>query len=242
MKLALVTYPFVESYLKERRSIIIPIGSVEQHCPVGLTGTDHLIAEEIAYQVGENTGALVAPTMSYGMSNHHLGFPGTVSLNPRTLIAVIIDVIDSLNRNGFKEFYFVNGHGGNVNPVLSAFSEITREKDISCKIQSWWTMAEMMAFNEQAFGSEDGHHATASEISQTIYFYESRFELPLPSYSVEEKEHCWPLSPEGFMREYPDGRMASNPGLASYEKGKEVFEKAVELIERDFLDFERLGK
>jgi len=241
MKLALVSYPFVEEYLKKRQSIVIPIGSVEQHCPVGLIGTDHLIAEEIAYELGERSGALVAPTLSYGMSNHHLAFPGTVSLNPRTLMAVVIDVIESLYRNGFRRFYFVNGHGGNVNPVLSAFSEITRDKDVMCKIQSWWTIPEMMAFNEKVFGSEDGHHATASEISQTIYFYESRFELPLPSYSVKETKHGWPLSPESFMRQFPDGRMGSNPGLASYERGKEVFEKAVELIERDFVDFEALG-
>ena len=241
MKLALANYPQVEDYLKSRQVIIIPIGSVEQHSPVGLIGTDHLIAEEIAWELGERTHTFVAPTISYGMSNHHLAFAGTVSLNPSTLILVVKDVIDSLYRHGFTRFYFVNGHGGNVNPVLSAFSEITRNTDIHCKIQSWWTMNEMMDYNEQLFGDQDGHHATASEVSQTIYFYGSSFQLPLPQFPVEEIDHPWPLSPDSFQKHYPDGRMASNPGLSTADLGKKVFDKAVWLIEKDFLAFERMA-
>ncbi|HEX2890383.1 creatininase family protein, partial [Vineibacter terrae] len=77
MRLQLVTWPDVEQYLKTSTGIIIPIGSTEQHGPNGLVGTDALTAEFIAQGVGDKTGALVTPTISVGMAQHHLGFPGS---------------------------------------------------------------------------------------------------------------------------------------------------------------------
>ena len=63
------------------QSIIIPIGSTEQHGPNGLIGTDALCAEAVAKGVGEKAEALVAPTISVGMAQHHLGFPGSMTLD-----------------------------------------------------------------------------------------------------------------------------------------------------------------
>ncbi len=237
MKLALSNYPAVQNYLKEKNVIIIPIGSVEQHSPVGLIGTDHLIAEEIAYKIGELTKTFVAPTLSYGMSNHHLGFPGTISINPTTLIALVRDILISLYKHGFKKFYFINGHGGNIASTEAAFSELTRDYDITCKIISWWTHPDIAELNRKLFGDKDGHHATPSEISQTIYFYQSAFQLPISSFEVENKPHPWPLSPNDFKKHFPDGRMGSDPSLASYDLGKQIFEEAVKIIEKDFKDF-----
>ena len=76
MQLQLKTWRFVEDYLKDKTGIIIPIGSTEQHGPIGLIGTDAICAEVIARGVGDATGALVAPTISVGMAQHHLAFPG----------------------------------------------------------------------------------------------------------------------------------------------------------------------
>jgi creatinine amidohydrolase len=125
------TWQDVEAYLAASRAIIMPIGSTEQHGPNGMIGTDAICAEAVARGVGEATGALVAPTIAVGMAQHHLGFAGSMTLRPSTLIAVVRDMVESLARHGFEAFYFINGHGGNVATVTAAFSELYAERSLS---------------------------------------------------------------------------------------------------------------
>src|SRR5215472_16977422 len=147
MQLQLLTWPEVEAYLRTSRAIILPIGSTEQHGPVGLIGTDAICAETVARGVGEAANALVGPTIAIGMAQHHLGFPGSITLRPTTLIAMLCDTVLSLARHGFERFYFINGHGGNIATVSAAFSEIYAARSLSasaqapplrCKLQNWW--------------------------------------------------------------------------------------------------------
>ncbi len=122
MQLHLSTWPEVEQYLQTSQGIILPIGSTEQHSPMGLIGTDAICAEVVAKGVGEATGGLVGPTINVGMALHHTAFAGTISLRPSTLIQVIIDYVTCLTKAGFTRFYFINGHGGNISTLKAAFS------------------------------------------------------------------------------------------------------------------------
>src|SRR5262249_27996337 len=124
MQLHLLSWPEVEAYLEKSKTILIPIGSTEQHGPTGLMGTDAICAEVIGRRAGEEAGILVAPTFNVGQAQHHMAFPGTMTLRPSTIIAAMVDWARSLARHGFERLYWLNGHGGNIATMTAAFSEI----------------------------------------------------------------------------------------------------------------------
>ncbi len=174
MQLALSTWHEVEDYLRTSRGIIIPIGSTEQHGPNGLIGTDHLDAEFVAKGVGDQIGCLIAPTLTIGMSQHHLGFAGSITLRPSTLIALVGDVVTSLVKHGFERFLFINGHGGNVATVTAAFDEIytgtsmrgpDSSSPVRCKMLFWSQGPRASKLADELYGDSNGGHATAAEVS-----------------------------------------------------------------------------
>ncbi|CAM5579439.1 mycofactocin biosynthesis peptidyl-dipeptidase MftE [Streptomyces hirsutus] len=105
--------------------VLVPVGSTEQHGPHLPLNTDSVIAESVARAAGEHLTAqgagrpvLLAPTIAYGASGEHAGFPGTVSLGHDALRVVLVETVRSLSLWAGR-IVFVNGHGGNV-PTLDA--------------------------------------------------------------------------------------------------------------------------
>ncbi|MGB2764893.1 MAG: creatininase family protein [Candidatus Aminicenantaceae bacterium] len=103
---------------------IVGVGSTEQHGPYLPTKTDTLIGDAIAWRVALKLGnALQAKTISVGCSEHHLAFPGTISLKASTLKTIIDDYTESLVRQGFKTIVYLPSHGGNFVPVREAIDK-----------------------------------------------------------------------------------------------------------------------
>jgi len=172
MQLHQSSWPEIEQYLKTSTGIIIPIGSTEQHGPNGLLGTDAICPEVIAKLAGDESGILVGPTFNVGSAQHHLGFPGTITLRPSTMIAAMTDWTSSLMRHGFDRIYWFNGHGGNIAPVNSAFSEIysefsfrragSNQKPIRLFLRNWWELGGVGELCRELFPVGEGSHDNPS--------------------------------------------------------------------------------
>jgi creatinine amidohydrolase len=188
---------------------------------------------------------MVGPTIGVGIATHHMGFAGTMTVRPSTLIALMRDYVLSLARHGFRRFLFVNGHGGNIATCQAAFSEIyseyegvfgTRTDDeLRCRLANWWDGKAMGALSKEAFGDDEGSHATASEVSVTQYV--------LPQ-TIKQAQMDPPRAPSGrfhgpadYRRRFPDGRIGSNPGLASPEKGQRFHDTAIAELAKTYTAF-----
>ena len=232
MLLSLSTWKEIETYLKTSKGIIIPIGSTEQHGPMGFIGTDAICPEKIALEISEQFGILVAPTINYGMSQHHLAFAGSVALRPTTLIAVAKDIIYSLAVHGFTHLFFLNGHGGNVAALNAAFSEVYSDYSLTgkacplhCTQSGWYEGPKIQKLNQLHFKNASGSHATPGEISLSFFSHPQ---------AIKSAELDPEIAPAGNFRDaadfrnaYADGRIGSNSALASKEIGAELCEAAV---------------
>jgi hypothetical protein len=155
MLLAHATWREVEAYLIRSRGIVVPIGSTEQHGPSGLIGTDGICAEAVAWGIGEGADALVGPTISLGANQFNLAFPGTISLRATTLMALVTDYVESLADQGFRRFYVMNGHGGNVAPVRAAFHDLHGSHGgLHLRLRSWWELPSANALRLAGCGNK----------------------------------------------------------------------------------------
>lgn len=238
MLLHRMTWPEVEAYLAGSKGLIVPIGSTEQHGPNGPIGTDVICPEQIAVAVGDADDVLVAPSIPFGMAQHHLAFPGTMSLKPATLLAVLKDLIGSLARHGFERIYFLNGHGGNIATVTAAFSEVYAEAagaSPRLKLHNWFMGPETRKLSRDLYGDAEGSHATPSEISLAWRAWPDAAKPMTLDPEIAPKGAI--RDAEDYRRQFPDGRIGSNPGLSSVEHGERIFAAAVADVRAHYAAF-----
>jgi creatinine amidohydrolase len=245
MQLQLSSWPEVEKYLQTSKAILVPIGSTEQHGPNGLLGTDALCPEIIARRAGDEAGILIGPTFNVGQAQHHMAFPGTITLRPSTMIATMLDWAHSLTRHGFERLYWLNGHGGNVSTINAAFAEMyhgvsfdrsgSNRPPLRCTLRSWWELPGVREVCRQLFPIGEGQHATPSEVSVAYFGY------PEAVKHVEMTPKVAPVGPifdaEDYRRRFPDGRIGSDPSQASVEAGEKIVAVAVRAVVAEFKNF-----
>ena len=130
MHLNKMKYKEVNEYLKHKKTIIVPFGSNEQHGPHLPLGTDTFVAERIAHEAGKRGETMVAPVIPVGFSpGLHTQFPGTITLGAKTYISMILDILGSLVRSGFRDLLLLTGHGMNWAPMKTALLEFLDTHD-----------------------------------------------------------------------------------------------------------------
>ena len=102
---------------------ILPVGATEQHGPHLTTAVDCITAEKLAHAVSAETGVPVLPTLPYGCSlGHSRRWPGTIALQPQTLIDCVVQIGEWCHAFAFKRFVIINGHVTNFAPLRCAGS------------------------------------------------------------------------------------------------------------------------
>lgn len=239
MKLEEMTWLEVEKYLALKRGIILPTGSIEQHGPIGLIGTDAICAREIAWQAADQCKTIVAPELAYAPAPFNMSFPGTVSVSVEVYIELARQVMSALAHHGFHKIYLLNGHGANLAPLREAADEV----DADVLVRSWWDFGGVNTLRAELYGKWEGMHATPSEISITQHTHRRIEDADLaaprmltPDY-IRAHAGAKHGAPDTHRRDFPDGRVGSHSGLARPDHGALLMKTVTEEVAVDYLSF-----
>jgi len=140
-----MTVSEIREYLRERQSVLLPLGIIEQHACHLPVGCDALIAQEIVLRAGRKLAMLVAPTVNMGFSGGNL--PGTINVRPAVMGLLLADVLSSLATQGFKNIFMVLGHGGSehLHAVNDTLDQLLRTdplfEDVMLVLAPVWKLA-----------------------------------------------------------------------------------------------------
>jgi len=178
----------IETYLEKKKTIIVPFGSVEQHSTHLPLGTDSFVAKKVAEDAGKLTNTLVAPQSWVGWAPHHMAYPGTITLRPETLTALVEDICQSLIYHGFEKIIIINGHReANLPPIKIATTRLRN------KTGAFLPIVDPFYFNfekgKELRQSKPGGigHAEEMESSHMFYLYPELCEPSKVTKNIPEK-------------------------------------------------------
>ncbi len=220
------------------KTVVIGVGSTEQHGPYLPTQTDTKIADVLVNLIAQSLkNALQAQTIRVGCSDHHLAFSGTISLKRSTLKAIISDYTESLQRHGFENIIFIPTHGGNFKPIEEAI-EKAQKNHPNIKILGFTDLMKFVdvqdkiALELHVTVEEAGAHAGEAETSEMLFLAEDlvRRDRFQPGYlGVLGEEEVEKLFKKG-MPSLTDIGVIGDPTKSSKEHGKIYIEKMVEFL------------
>lgn len=239
MRLDMMGWEEVAEYLIRHDACILPVGSTEQHGPIGLIGTDALCATAVAEGAGERIGAIVLPPVAYTPAPFNMAFPGTISVSEATFSALVGDIVASLATHGFRRVYVLNGHGANLAPLRA----LAADAPLKMHIRSWWEYPQTNALRQQLYGEWEGMHATPSEVAITQARHRRIHRDPLPA--PEALDAAFRAAHAGdrhgpadeHRRRFPCGRVGSWSELARPTDGAQLLALAISEATEDFQSF-----
>jgi creatinine amidohydrolase len=184
----------VEALVADLTTVIVPIGSTEQHGPHGPLSTDTIVPTEVARRVAPKVGAAVAPSIGYGLSYPHAGFTGVVYLRIPTFMALVEDVAVGLATMGFRTIVFLNGHYDNTYAIAYACAN-AQERLPKHTVQAfpinYWDALTAEEIDEFS-GLKNGLHANLAETSAVLRINPALVDLdnanaefpPFPDYKI----------------------------------------------------------
>jgi len=142
------------------QTVLLPTGTLEPHGVIN-NGADNTAPTAMAQQIARRTNAMIAPTLSYGMTGSMSDYPGAFQITESAYRPFVKQILEGLAKNNFRNIIILNGHGGGQTAVLqSVATEVSAEKKVRILVINWWSLASDET--KEVFG-EDGGHAGNNE-------------------------------------------------------------------------------
>lgn len=226
----LMSYKDAEAYFREYDLVLLPVGSIEQHGPANPLGTDSLIAEALAEEVSRRTGVLALPLIPFGVSFHHMHFPGTITVSEEALQSYLLEVIRSLAKWGVRKVLVINGHGGNLPALQIVSRKALEELGVRLYIYQWWTHSSQAL--ERLFDEDERGHAAAAETSLIMHLHPEA--VNKNELLDQEVKHgaISSLTHFSYTIEQSSTGVFGRQKTASADRGGELFEALVEDLKK----------
>jgi creatinine amidohydrolase len=242
--------PEIAALDRERTVVVLPVGSVEQHGFHMPVGTDTMLAVAVAEAAAGKAAvpSAILPPPWYGFSAHHMGFAGTVTLRPETMMALVEDIVASVIGHGFRRLLVVNGHGGNggVIDVLAAKlgNRFYGSARVACLTYFQLARDEIAALRRSSPGGMG--HACEFEASLLMHLrpalvHQDRAAVCYPetgsAYLITDLLGGSAVRTYHDFRDLSDTGTLGDPSLASAELGARFFTAVSDTLARFIEDF-----
>jgi creatinine amidohydrolase len=251
-----LTWPEMREAISRQPVVILPFGAVEDHGPHLPLNSDNIIVETLCLEAARQApdDMLVMPLIAYGLDEHHMDFPGTISVDMQTLIDYVADVAGSAARHGFSHILIVNGHGSNAPIADLAARSVVLETGVVCGAMSPNAavdpaLAEPTLSEMRRSGPGGVAHAGEYETAMMLYL---RPDLVQMDKAVREMgqlkrrffnwDHPEPsaLSWQDWWSRMSESGICGDPTVATAEFGQALFETTVRNLVQFIRDFRSL--
>ena len=182
------------SQLNSDALVLIPVGTIEAHGSHLPLATDTLIPQYLCQQISKKIDSIIAPEINFGICDSMLKFPGTINVRPQTMSMILSDYLDSIISYGFKNFYLLNGHGGNEGLLADVVKQYSSK--VRIKTKDWYDFD----FVRQLRSSDDSYHGDHADRLETEMLLHPAPELVNLKQAVDDY-FVWPdLDPNEYSQ------------------------------------------
>ncbi len=231
-----LSMPEFEAWRAEHRTVIVPVGSVEEHGPHLPLGTDTFHALEVARRVAEARPVLVAPPLYYGLCRSTREHPGTLSISGNTLRALVTELGREFYRQGLRNLVIMSGHAGGTHmaALVEAGETLLGELPEAqvAVINLLDLLRDVVTARPELVKTRGDSHAGEVETALMLAAYPHLVQGTAPAE--------WPTFPKYVLardkRRYWPGGVWGDPAPATAAQGETILQAEVERLV-EILDF-----
>ncbi|MBM3262586.1 MAG: creatininase family protein [candidate division Zixibacteria bacterium] len=246
------TWVEIREVVKRQPVVVLPTGSTEDHghhLPLDVdTFLVSSVCEGAAQLIPDEV--LLLPELAYGFEDHHMDFPGTITIRDDHLLDFVLDITRSVGHHGFRKILIVNGHGSNANIMETVARRTVIETDVHCGMLNWWSMAQSTLWR---IGDSD-LQSHADEIETSVYRYLNddavQMDKAVKEVKIPDQKYYWRgwfrgkgASPLRMMDQWSrisETGVIGDATVATVEKGEQLYQAATRELAELIREFRTL--